>query len=173
MRGLIRVILPLVLVAAAGAGAAMATTAATHSTATVRAAKSSFGTVLIDSSGRTLYRYTPDTKGHSVCTGACLAYWPQLLVKASTKPTVGAGLKASLVGTIKAAKGMRQVTYAGWPLYRFKGDTKAGQFKGQGYDGTWYVVGTNGALIKKAAGGGGGDTTTSSGGTTTSKSAWG
>lgn len=178
MKSVIRIVLPLVLVAAAGTGAALATTASAGSKATVLAAKSaSLGTVLVDSSGRTLYRYTPDTKGHSTCTGQCLAFWPALLVKTSAKPVAGTGVKASLLGTIKAAHGMRQVTYAGYPLYRFKADSKAGEFEGQGKDGSWYVVNTSGGLVKKAASSSGGAGTSTTSGTTTDSggggSAWG
>ncbi len=172
MRGLIRVVLPLVLVAAAGAGAAMATTAATHTAGTVKLAKTaSFGSILVDASGRTIYRYTPDRKGVNTCTGQCATYWPALLVKATAKPVAGAGVNKALLGTIKAAHGMRQVTYAGFPLYRYKGDSKAGQLKGQGTDGSWYVVNAKGAMVKNKVSGSGGTTTTA--GTTTSKGGWG
>lgn len=168
MKSLIRIVLPLVLVAAAGAGAALATTAAAGSKATVKTAKSAgFGVVLVDASGRTLYRYTPDKKGHSSCTGQCLAYWPALVVKASAKPVAGAGVKASLLGTIKAAHGLRQVTYAGYPLYRYKGDKKAGEFEGQGESSVWWVVNAKGGLVKKAASSGDNGTTTTTTTTTT------
>src|SRR6478672_499885 len=106
-RRLIRWGLPLVLVAVAGAGAAMAATAHVHtSAATVKVAKSSkFGTILVGSTGRTLYRYTLDRKGVNRCSSnaTCNKYWPPLLVKPAAKPTVGTGAKAALVGTIKAA----------------------------------------------------------------------
>lgn len=153
MRGRgIRWVLAVALVAAAGAGAAMAMTATKHAHATtlkeVRNAK--FGMILVNSSGRTLYRFKLDRKGVSVCTGACLELWPPLLVKATAKPTVGKGLSRRLLGTIKAAHGKRQVTYAGFPLYRFARDTKAGQTKGQGFGGKWYLVGTKGALVEHA-----------------------
>ncbi len=176
MKGLIRFVLPLVLVAAAGAGAAMATTAASKSTATVKLVKTEhYGSVIADASGRILYRYTPDHKNASTCTSSCLAYWPKALVKATAKVTAGAGLKQTMLGTIKATNGMRQLTYGGFPLYRYVGDSKPGQINGEGTEHTWYVVNAAGALVKKeiSSGGGGGDTTTSSGGTTTSKSAWG
>ena len=174
MRGrLIRWGLPLLLVAVAGAGAAMAATASTHSQAgTVRTAKSkTFGTILVAANGKTLYRYTLDTKGVNRCTGnaACAKYWPQLLIKPTVKPTAGTGASAALLGTIKAAHGMRQVTYAGFPLYIFSGDSAAGQTKGQGFEKQWYVVNTKGAFVKHAVSGGGtgttgGSTSTSSGG---------
>jgi len=148
----IRWVLPLVLVGAAGVGAAMAATASLHSTATVRGFKSvRFGVILVNSSGRTLYRYTPDSKGVNRCSShaVCAKYWPALLVKAGSKPTASTGANAALLGTMAAAHGMRQVTYAGYPLYTFAGDTRAGLLKGQGFEGIWYVVSTKGLLVKR------------------------
>lgn len=180
---MIRWLLPLAVIAAVGAGGAMAATSATHSSAaSVKAVDNAkFGTVLVAANGRTLYRYTVDSKGVNRCTGVaiCAKYWPQLLVKAGAKPTAGSGVKASLLGTIKAKNGMAQVTYAGFPLYTFAGDKKAGQMNGQGFDKTWYVVNTKGALVKAAvkSGGSTGSPAPSPdpgyGTTTTSGSAWG
>lgn len=156
MRGrLIRLALPLVLVAVAGAGAAMAATARTHASGgTVKAVKSStFGTILVASNGRTLYRYTLDRKNVNRCSAdaTCNKFWPALLVKTGVKPHAGSGTLASLLGTIKArVAGMRQVTYAGFPLYYFAGDKKAGQIKGQGFQSQWYVVDAKGAFVKHA-----------------------
>lgn len=174
MRGRgVRMLLPLVAVGAIGAGAAMAANASMHSSAgTVGVFKSSsFGTVLAASNGRTLYRYTVDAKGVNRCTSVsiCAKYWPQLLVKAGVKPVAGSGVKASLLGTMKAAHGMAQVTYAGFPLYTFAGDKSAGQTKGQGFEGKWYVVNSAGALVKHAVSSG----VKSGCATTTTKSAWG
>jgi predicted lipoprotein with Yx(FWY)xxD motif len=171
---MIRWLLPVAVVAAIGAGAAMAATSATHSsTAAVKAVSSAkFGMVLVGSNGHTLYRYTPDSKGVNRCTGvpACAKYWPRLLVKASVKPSAGTGVEASLLGTIKATSTMRQVTYGGFPLYTFAGDTKAGQVNGQGFQKTWYVVNTKGALVKHAVSG---PVPPASGTTTTGGSTWG
>jgi predicted lipoprotein with Yx(FWY)xxD motif len=155
MRGRgIRVLLPLVVVGAVTAGVAMAAGASMHSSsATVRTAKSStFGNVLVGANGQTLYRYTVDAKRVNRCTSdpTCRKFWPQLLVKAGTKPTVGSGASASLVGTMKAAHGMAQVTYAGFPLYFFSGDKAAGQTKGQGFESKWFVVNSKGALVEHA-----------------------
>jgi predicted lipoprotein with Yx(FWY)xxD motif len=147
--------LPLLLVAVAGAGAAMAATASTHAqkSGTVWAVKSkSFGMILVGKGGKTLYRYTLDSKGINRCTSnaTCAKYWPQLLIKGTAKPTAGTGATAGLLGTIKAANGMRQVTYAGFPLYVFSGDSAAGQIKGQGFLKQWYVVNQKGAFVKHA-----------------------
>src|SRR5262249_17246295 len=109
--------LPLLLIGVAGVGAAMAATTSHSKSGTVMAAKSkSFGMILVNSTGRTLYRYTVDSKGVNRCSGvpACAKYWPALLIKTGAKPTAGSGANAALLGTIKAAHGMQQVTYAGF-----------------------------------------------------------
>jgi predicted lipoprotein with Yx(FWY)xxD motif len=157
--------LALVLVAVAGAGALMASASST-SNATVDVGKTgTLGTVLVAANGHTLYRYTVDSKGINRCSNvpACNAYWPALLVKTGSKPTAGSGVTAKLIGTIGAAHGMRQITYAGYPLYLFSGDKSSGQVNGQGFEKKWYAVGANGALVEhnvKAgaanSGGGGG-----------------
>jgi predicted lipoprotein with Yx(FWY)xxD motif len=154
---LIRWLLPVTLVAVLGVGAAMAATTMMRSgSATVQTTKSSkYGTVLVNSHGRTLYRYTLDTKGVSNCKGACAKYWPAFVLKGTVKPTAGAGAKASLLGTIKRAPGVRQVTYAGFPLYTYAGDSKSGDVKGEGFEKTWYVVDAKGAMVKKAGKSGG------------------
>lgn len=146
-----RIVLPLLLVAVAAVGTTMAATAATRSAATVKLVTSAkYGKVLAAANGKVLYRYTLDRRHVNKCTAkaSCARYWPSLLVKATVKPRAGAGLNAKLLGTIKAPKGMRQVTYAGWPLYYFAGDAKAGQINGEGYQKVWYVVNAKGALVK-------------------------
>jgi predicted lipoprotein with Yx(FWY)xxD motif len=178
MRGhVMRWVLPLAVAGVAGAGVAMAATASTKSSGgTIKAVQSAkYGRVLVSSTGRTLYRYTKDSKGVNRCTAnaTCKAYWPALLVKSSVKPTVGAGASAKLVGTIKAAHGMRQVTYAGFPLYFFAGDKKAGQVNGEDFGSAWYVVDTKGALVRHAVSSGSASAPPASGGTTTDPYAWG
>jgi predicted lipoprotein with Yx(FWY)xxD motif len=161
---MIRWLLPAVLVAAIGAGGAIAASAATGSSAaSVKAVTNAkFGTILVAANGKTLYRYTKDSKLVNRCSSdkACAPYWPPLLVKATVKPVAGAGVKSSLLGTIKAKSGMRQVTYAGFPLYYFSGDKAAGQLNGQGFESEWYVVNGTGAFVKHAV-------ATSTGGTST------
>ena len=124
-----------------GFTAAAAPAATNARSATVKVAHSHLGKILVDSRGRTLYVLSADRTRKSTCFGACAQAWPPL--RASHKPTVGKGLKASKVGTIKRSDGKRQVTYNGHPLYRFVQDTKAGQTNGQGivaFGGRWTVV---------------------------------
>jgi predicted lipoprotein with Yx(FWY)xxD motif len=96
-----------------------------------------FGTVLSATSGaitRTVYTLTPSKVA---CSAKCLQYWPEvLLAKGAKKPTAGAGVSASKLGTITRAGGRLQVTYAGKALYWFSKDTSQGQVSGNVSD-TW------------------------------------
>ena len=98
------------------------------------------GIWVTNSSGRALYVFTKDKGSTSECYGACAAAWPPLLatgpVTISGKFTVPADL-----GTTTRTDGTKQVTYGGHPLYYFAGDTAAGQTKGQGVGGVWFIVG--------------------------------
>jgi predicted lipoprotein with Yx(FWY)xxD motif len=158
----------LVLAAAGVATAAAVTHQSSASRGTVMLRKTKLGKVLATRSGMTLYLFAIDRRGRSACYGQCATFWPPLLKKG--KLSVGSGLKAKLLGTIKRKNGTRQVTYAGHPLYRFKLDKKAGQVKGEGQDffgGKWYGVNSAGRAVKKAPAGGGGTTTSTTTGTTT------
>ncbi len=148
----IRWSLPLVLLAIVGVGVAMASMNSSSGAAVRGSSTSKYGTVLVDASGMTLYRYTPDSKGVNTCTrvAACNKAWTRLLVKGTATPKVGGGASTALVGTIKQPKGLTQVSYGGFPLYTFSGDKKAGDVNGEGIGGTWYVVDVKGALVKHA-----------------------
>jgi len=120
---------------------ASGTSGAAPATVTV-ASKGSVGAVLSNAKGMTLYRYTPDTPGVSNCTGGCPTAWPPLeLAPGVTTPLAGKGVNG--LGTIKRADGTLQVTYNNTPLYTFTGDSSASDAKGQGLDGTWFVIKSN------------------------------
>ena len=55
-------------------------------------------------------------------------------------PVAGAGVTASMLGTITLSNGTTQVTYNGWPLYYYKLDAVAGDTKGEGVLSNWYVI---------------------------------
>jgi len=109
--------------------------------ATVSAASTSLGMILVDGSGRTLYLFEKDQPNQSACAGACAAAWP--VDQSSGTPTAGSGATASMLGTIKRSDDTTQVTYNKHPLYYFQGDSGTGQHNGQGVDAfgaKWYVV---------------------------------
>jgi predicted lipoprotein with Yx(FWY)xxD motif len=137
------------LVATAGSGLASARHASKAATVQTRAIKG-LGTVLVNSAGRTLYLFVPDHQKRVTCKGTCAAVWPPL--KASGKPTAGGAAKKSLLGTDKNPSGGSVVTYARWPLYTYRGDTKPGQANGQALNlngGLWYVLSPAGKEITK------------------------
>jgi len=130
--------------------AAMAHDAA-RSSATVSLHKTNLGTVLVSSSGRTLYLFKKDANGKSACSGACAAFWPPLV--SHGKATAGTGVKVSLLGTTRRSNGTRQVTYNKHPLYTFKLDKAAGQTNGEGtlaYGAKWYAVSAKGTAVVAA-----------------------
>ncbi|MFJ9460713.1 hypothetical protein ACIRST_37285 [Kitasatospora sp. NPDC101447] len=96
------------------------------------------GPVVTDSAGRTLYRFDKDTAkpSASTCVDACAAKWPPLTAQDAVQVT---GVDSTLVGSVARPDGTKQVTLNGWPLYRFAGDTAAGQTNGQGVGGTWFA----------------------------------
>jgi predicted lipoprotein with Yx(FWY)xxD motif len=133
----------LALGACGGGGAATASQpkSSTGASARVGVAKTSLGSILVDSQGRTLYLFKADSATKSACAGACASLWPPLLTHG--KPTVGKGLSASKLGTIARSGGPRQVTYNGHPLYTYVTDTKPGDTTGQGvvsFGAGWFTL---------------------------------
>lgn len=166
----LRVTLGVTLALALGAVGLLAAGAlagnATQSSGTISLRSTKLGPILVNSKGRTLYLFMKDKAGKSSCAGQCAQFWPPLV--AHGKPTVGKGLKASLVRLTKRADGKMQVTYNRHPLYTFSQDKRAGQTNGQDFSGfgaRWYAVSAKGRAVLKAPAGGG--TTTTSPGTTT------
>jgi predicted lipoprotein with Yx(FWY)xxD motif len=154
-------------VAACGGGGNGATAATKSSTtasgrpATVGTANvGSLGKILVDAQGHTLYLFRKDSGTKSSCFGACASAWPPL--RATGKPTVGSGAKASMSGTTPRSDGKPQVTYDGHPLYRYTADQKPGDATGQGLDAfgaAWLAVSPAGNQVSGKAtssGGGGG-----------------
>ena len=114
----------------------------------VKSGTTSLGTVLVDSSGRTIYGLMKDSATNSTCTGACAQTWPPVLVKKGW--TAAPGLAGANFSTIVRADGSRQLVAGQWPLYTFSGDAKPGDVNGEGSGGVWFAVGTNAKFVKSA-----------------------
>lgn len=102
----------------------------------VTVADSSLGSILVDGDGNTLYLFTPDEQGDSVCYDQCEANWPPL----PADVVAGDGVDAGLLGSAPRNDGTEQATYNGWPLYYFVNDAVAGDVNGQGVNDVWYVL---------------------------------
>lgn len=109
---------------------------------------STLGTIVVDTSGRTVYLYDADQQGatSSVCTGGCAGLWP-----AVPAGKVAAGVSGT-VGSITGVDGTPQATLDGWPLYYYAQDTAAGDTAGQGVGGVWWVISPDGAKITDSGG---------------------
>ena len=101
------------------------------------ASKEGLGSYLVNKMGWTLYWFTKDSPGKSACQGACLEKWPTFYRKSITVP---AGLKAGDFGTLTRLDGTKQTTFRGYPLYYWANDLGAGDTKGQGVGGAWFVI---------------------------------
>jgi predicted lipoprotein with Yx(FWY)xxD motif len=128
---LVATVLTVVLVSPVGASTSRTVTVGTAQVPKV-------GRVLTTSSGRTLYRFASDPKGMSTCTGECAKVWPPLLLPKGDHLKGPHGLRG--LSTIHVANGRLQVALDGVALYRFTGDSKSGQAKGQGVEGAWFAV---------------------------------
>jgi len=105
----------------------------------VASAAAAFGSKLVDGQGATLYVFSLDTPGTSKCSGACTHDWPPMRSPGG-KPQPGAGVNKANVGSIQRPDGSDQVTLNGHPLYRYSGDSTAGQSNGHrrsAFGGQW------------------------------------
>jgi predicted lipoprotein with Yx(FWY)xxD motif len=78
---------------------------------------SQFGQMLFNAKRQAIYVFSADARRKSNCYGECARLWPP--VYTAGKPRAGAGVKSSLLGTIRRRGGRLQVTYAGRPLYYY------------------------------------------------------
>ena len=125
---------PLAFASPPAAAATRPTSASVIST--VKTAK--FGSIL--EAGEVVYTLKPSK---IACTADCLKVRPPVLLPHGVKGAkAGPGVDASMLGTIAAVHGARQITYSGKALYWSVKDTSPGQVKGNTKDkwGRWSTV---------------------------------
>lgn len=85
------------------------------------------GMILVNTRGFTVYAFTRDRRNKDNCAkvSGCLSVWPP--VTTSGKAIAGPGVNSRLIGTITLKNGVKQVTYAGHPLYTYVADSGPGQ----------------------------------------------
>jgi predicted lipoprotein with Yx(FWY)xxD motif len=122
----------------------------------IMAMPSKLGPVVTDDYMLTLYRFDGDSPrpSRSTCTDACAKRWPPVLTTGHL--SVDASIDEKLVGTLTRPDGSTQLTLAGWPLYRYAGESAEGTLNGEGVNGTWFAAapdGTKAGAGRKPAGG--------------------
>jgi predicted lipoprotein with Yx(FWY)xxD motif len=103
-----------------------------------------YGAVLGNRSSHTLYLLSIESGTHIHCTvsSGCTSLWPPLLITKGTKISVGTGVKGK-VGTVSRSATTAQVTYNGYPVYTYSGDSGPKQSNGEkifAFGGTWYML---------------------------------
>lgn len=120
-----------------------ATPAGVTRNALIRKEIAKMGAIVVNEKGWTLYRFDRDTArpATSNCSGTCAEVWPPVLTSGNPRLV---GVNPALVSTIRRSDGSLQLTLRGWPMYRYLGDTKVGNWHGQGVGGTWWAFAPNG-----------------------------
>jgi predicted lipoprotein with Yx(FWY)xxD motif len=104
------------------------------------------GEYLVAANGRTLYQFTRDEEGKSVCYEACADEWLPFTAEEPLTLPEGVEGELTLIEREEADEPQEsigyptQVAYNGIPLYYYHEDTEPGDINGQGADGIWFVV---------------------------------
>lgn len=104
------------------------------------------GWFVTDAGGLPLYRYDKDVQkpSKSNCEGECAKAWKPVI---ADKAPMATGVDPISMGVLTRPDGTKQLTIAGWPQYTYAEDKAAGDMKGQGRGGVWFVTAPNGAKI--------------------------
>ncbi len=107
-------------------------------TSRVEIVHTSYGPVIANSAGMTLYVFVDDllTSAPSACVGDCHNDWPPAFARGRVR--VGAGITGH-IGTVDRFGQGRQLTMDGRPLYTFSGDTP-GEVRGNGVGNIWWAM---------------------------------
>jgi predicted lipoprotein with Yx(FWY)xxD motif len=133
--------------AGCGAAASSSSSAGTGSgsgastSPTVSTGTTSLGTVLTDAHGLTLYYFLPEKGGDATaCDATCLTAWPPVVATGSPTSSSGVTGTLSTVSIMFNGSSVNEVTYNGWPLHTFSGDSASGQVNGQNVENTWFAA---------------------------------
>lgn len=104
------------------------------------------GWYVTDADGLPLYRFDRDVQkpSKSNCEGECAQQWKPVL---ADKAPMATGVDPISMGVLVRPDGTKQLTIAGFPQYTYVEDKVAGDMKGQGKGGVWWITAPNGAKI--------------------------
>jgi len=120
--------------------------------------QATYGEYLTDEKGLPLYLFESDKQGasgakaESMCDKECAVAWPPVVT--AGKPKSGtSSVNSNLLGTTRRSDGSEQVTYNGWPLYRFAKDFGPEDLMGQDvndFKGRWHLMSPTGEAVKSS-----------------------
>jgi predicted lipoprotein with Yx(FWY)xxD motif len=117
-------------------------------TVAVTRMSTALGDVLADGrTGRTLYAFRRDGHDAPTCVAACARMWVPVT---GIQIGVAGGLDyqpGEFKLVVRPGGGPRQLSINGHPVYRYAGDSLAGQTHGQGAQGKWFALDADGQLI--------------------------
>ena len=116
-----------------------------YATASTNTSETSIGEVYTDGVGKTLYTFTKDPVGKSVCTDKCETLWPPLL---STDKASSQFSSNSEFSQVTRNDGSKQWALNGKPLYRWFKDKKEGDIDGAGVKGVWPLARADDVAVK-------------------------
>jgi predicted lipoprotein with Yx(FWY)xxD motif len=114
----------------------------------IKTGETSYGRILQDGRGHTIYLFTKEKSKRSRCFGDCAKAWPPVYTKGTPRAS-GGGVKQSRLGTTKHGK-RTQATYNGHPLYYYVGEDEPDEVLCQAvyeFGGYWYVINKAGRAI--------------------------
>jgi predicted lipoprotein with Yx(FWY)xxD motif len=108
---------------------------------TVSTGTTSLGTVLTDKHGLTLYYFLPEKGGvTTACDATCLTNWPPVVATGTPSNSSAVTGTLSTVSITLNGASVTEVTYNGWPLHTFSGDSASGDVNGQNVENTWFAA---------------------------------
>jgi predicted lipoprotein with Yx(FWY)xxD motif len=127
-----------VVLAVVGVSAALAQEEMLENTVNI-GGNDALGPFLVGPNGMTLYFFSRDPLGESVCEGQCLDAWPPLLVESADELTKQEGIAGEL-STVERSDGTLQVALNGLPLYYWFMDTAPGEATGDRVMNVWWIA---------------------------------
>ncbi|MDC9722223.1 MAG: hypothetical protein PSN34_05555 [Urechidicola sp.] len=97
-----------------------------------------FGEILTDAEGISLYFFSDDAKDTSECLDGCLNIWPIFYIENLVLDSEG--LDITDFATITRTDGAMQTTYKGWPLYYYVSDVNTGDTLGDNVGEEWFIA---------------------------------
>lgn len=105
--------------------------------------------LITDHRGFVVYANRGETPELLICVSTCIDVWVPLEPRDGNVPgAVSDRLDRNRYDEFRRPEGITQVTYDGFPLYTWTGDSEIGITAGAGVAGIWFALSTEGPLVE-------------------------